>query len=42
MERGRQQRIELISDLLAQLDADGFRAVARASEVLAHTLETSE
>jgi DNA-binding MarR family transcriptional regulator len=42
MERGRQQRVELLSDLLAQLDGDDLRAVARATEVLAHALETSE
>jgi DNA-binding MarR family transcriptional regulator len=39
MERGRQQRVELLSDLLAGLDDDDLVAVARAAEVLAEAME---
>jgi DNA-binding MarR family transcriptional regulator len=39
MERGRQQRVELLSDLLAGLEDDDLVAVARAAEVLAEAME---
>ena len=39
MERGRQQRVELLSDLLAGLDDDDLVAVARAAEVLAEAMK---
>jgi len=39
MERGRQQRVELLSELLAGLDADDLVSVARATEVLAQAME---
>jgi len=42
MERGRQQRIELLSGLLAQLDGSDLRALTRACAALAHALETNQ
>lgn len=42
VERGRQQRVELLSGLLAHLDGDDLRAVERATEALARALETSQ
>ena len=42
MERGRQQRVELLSGLLAGLDRDDLAAVARATEVLAEAMTSSE
>ncbi len=42
MERGRRQRIDLLSGLLARLDADELLAVARAVEALAETMKTSD
>ena len=42
MERGRQQRIELLSGLLAQLDGADLRAVKRACAALAHALERDQ
>ena len=42
MERGRRQRVELLSGLLERLDDDDVVAVARATEVLASALEAAE
>lgn len=38
MERGRRQRVQLLSDLLARLDHDDLAAVARATEALAEAM----
>lgn len=42
MERGRQQRIAVLSDLLTGLSDDDLRVVARATTVLAETLRAVE